>query len=467
MESFAGRGPAAAACGDDGGGDRRFPEPPTRHARAEDSSAMLVIRDALLSQLQKDRLRQEIILAELAKIERAMALRSADAERANPVAPFPFLEEETPHSSEVVGRADYGIVAAGVQLESQKPATDDLVRECLKSSCGAGNAAGQQNGALDETKLQGPNETTLPKKTTPSLVKWSCDICRVEAPTESHLQQHFAGQKHRSKVAALVSRNDPNSQKAKAPAAKSENVRQYDQKPRLSWICRFCQSNCTCKSNLDDHLRGKRHKAKIQSLLEECKNMALNYGSLNSQPNIVTLDEESNPASTWNCSLCQAKCSRQSELANHLRGKRHQLNFLVLQVEGKQYLSEWGCGICQAKCNSVSQFENHCSSRGHQQKVEAPRRGGQISSSTGSKTAKGASSEETDIHRVTYFCKLCDLHCNSKNTLAEHRKGKKHTEKVEQRMSLSFCEICNLQCNSEKMLAHHRTGKGHLSKLNN
>ncbi|CAD6224954.1 unnamed protein product [Miscanthus lutarioriparius] len=428
---------------------------------------MLVIRDALLSQLQKDQLRQEIILAELAKIERAMALRAADAERASQVAPFFSFLEETPHSREAVGRADHGIVAAdvendmkkkkkkdgvrgGVELESQKPATGDLVRECLKISCGAGNAAGQQNAALDESKLQEPNETTLAKKTTPSSVKWSCDICRVGAPTEGHLQQHFAGQKHRSKVAAFVSRNNANSQKAKTAAAKSENMRQYDEKPRLTW----------------DHLRGKRHKAKIQSLLEECKNMAVNCGSLNSQPNIVTQDEDNNPASTWNCSLCQAKCSRQSDMANHLRGKRHQLNFLILQVESKQYLTEWGCGICQAKCDSVSQFENHCSSRGHQQKVEALRKGGQITSSGGFKTAKGASTEETEIHRATYFCKLCNLHCNSKNTLAEHRKGKNHTEKVEKRMSLSFCEVCNLQCNSEKMLAHHRTGKAHLAKLN-
>ena len=37
---------------------------------------ILVIREALLSQLQKDRLRQEIIQAELAKIEHAMVLRN-------------------------------------------------------------------------------------------------------------------------------------------------------------------------------------------------------------------------------------------------------------------------------------------------------------------------------------------------------------------------------------------------------
>jgi hypothetical protein len=38
---------------------------------------MLVMRDALLWQLHKDRLRQEIILGELAKIERTVALRAA------------------------------------------------------------------------------------------------------------------------------------------------------------------------------------------------------------------------------------------------------------------------------------------------------------------------------------------------------------------------------------------------------
>jgi hypothetical protein len=33
-----------------------------------------------------------------------------------------------------------------------------------------------------------------PKKTTTtSSLKWSYEICLVEAPTECHLQQHFAG----------------------------------------------------------------------------------------------------------------------------------------------------------------------------------------------------------------------------------------------------------------------------------
>ncbi|RLN32971.1 hypothetical protein C2845_PM03G34850 [Panicum miliaceum] len=337
---------------------------------------------------------------------------------------------------------------------------------------------GQENAAPDECKMQVSSQTMLPKETQPSSIKWSCAICQAKATSEGNLQQHFAGQKHQSKVAALVSRRNANCQKATPTAEEARNVRQYAaERPHPTWLCRFCQSNRACKSDLENHLRGKRHKAKIQALLEECKNMMMNFGSteLKSYPNNVTKDEE-NPASIWNCSLCQTKCTRQSGLENHLKGKRHQLNFLVLQVEAQQYLSDWRCGICLAKCESVSQFEDHCSGRGHKQKIDALLRGGTNArsssfqakkppSSDGS-NIKGGISEETGTQSTLYSCKLCNLHCNSKNTLAEHRRGKKHIEKVEKRRSLSYCEVCNLQCNSEKMLAHHRTGKTHLAKVN-
>jgi hypothetical protein len=326
------------------------------------------------------------------------------------------------------------------------------------------------------TKLNA-HQTLLPRENASSSIKWSCSICQAKATSEGNLQQHFAGQKHQLKVAALLSRKNANSQKATPTAELTRNVRQYAaEKPHPAWLCRFCQSNCTCKSDLENHLRGKRHKAKIQALLEECRNMVRTIGSAQakSDPNNMTKDEE-NSASTWNCSLCQAKCTRQSELENHLKGKKHKLNFLVLQVEAQKYLSEWGCGICQAKCKSVSQFEDHCGGRGHQQKIQALLKGGTSTRSSffqaateppsdGSNSKGG--SEEISTQRTLYFCKLCNLQCNSKNTLAEHRLGKKHTKKVEIRMSLSYCRVCNLQCNSEKMLAHHCTGKAHLAKVN-
>ncbi|CAN6174359.1 unnamed protein product [Urochloa humidicola] len=475
MEFFAGRGFAAAASDGEGGGGGRFPEP-SQHG----DSPMLVIRDALLSQLHKDRLRQEIIMAELAKIERAMAVHS------NPV-PVPSNERFMSQSGGAAGaergvvaddevhglKKDHGVLHEHVELKPEKKTViGDLAEECYRTWCSAGKAADPENSTPVQCKVQESSETVLPKNTPPSSIKWSCSICQAKATSEGNLQQHFAGQKHQSKVAALLSRRNANCQKATPTAEHARNVRQYAaEKPQPTWLCRFCQSKCTCKSDMENHLRGKRHKAKVQALLVECKNMVVNIGSTEakSDPNNLTQDEE-NPASAWNCSLCQAKCTRQSELENHLKGKRHQLNFLVLQVKAQQYLSDWGCSICQAKCKSASQFEDHCSGRGHQQKIALLKEGTNARSSgfqaakkppSDGASNKGGSSEEIMTQRTLYFCKLCNL-----NTLAEHRQGKKHMEKVEKRMSLSYCTVCELQCNSEKMLAHHCTGKAHLAKVN-
>ena len=130
---------------------------------------MLVIRDALLSQLQKDRLRQEIIMAELARIERAMALRSAGGERADPVR-FPSNEHLLPHSlgpEHGVGadevhdlKKNDGVAHGGVGLEPEKPAMEDHPGECFKTCCTTGKAAGQENAAPDECKMQESNQAS-------------------------------------------------------------------------------------------------------------------------------------------------------------------------------------------------------------------------------------------------------------------------------------------------------------------
>ena len=121
----------------------------------------MVIRDALLSQLQKDRLRQEIILAELGKIECALALGSADAKRAKP-APFAFNKQGSHGRGSVDPERDVDVdevhdpkkkdeAHGRVERESEKPATADLVDECLRTSGGNGKAAGQENAAPDES----------------------------------------------------------------------------------------------------------------------------------------------------------------------------------------------------------------------------------------------------------------------------------------------------------------------------
>ena len=132
---------------------------------------MLVIRDALLLQLQKDRLRQDIIMAELANLESDMALRSAArtayVEQPKPLF-FTFNEEFMPyfrwteHCSNVDGVHDpkkKDVKHGGVQPMSGKPASEDRFCVCSRPCCSNGKS--EENEAFDEKKLQESNEVSI------------------------------------------------------------------------------------------------------------------------------------------------------------------------------------------------------------------------------------------------------------------------------------------------------------------
>jgi len=137
---------------------------------------MLVIREALLSQLQKDRLRQEIIQAELSKIEHAMVLRNGschgiaadDVEWTKPV-PFTFREQSMPPWRWSVSQECYVDVDEihdpkqkegrhkSAALKSEKPTMEDRVGECLRPCC-CNCKAGQENSKLEVQKSQESSE---------------------------------------------------------------------------------------------------------------------------------------------------------------------------------------------------------------------------------------------------------------------------------------------------------------------
>ncbi|XP_015696617.2 UBP1-associated proteins 1C-like [Oryza brachyantha] len=389
---LSGRGPA--------GGSRFAGNPPPHDA----GDPMAVVRDALLSQLQHDRLRQEVIVAELAKIERAMALRNASP------SPSP-----TPR---------YGAAAAAATetVPNKKPSASEKPEPAVQ-------------------------------KPTPASA-WSCNVCHVRTSSERNLRDHCGGQKHQAKVAELEKR-------AKAMAGQKA-------KPTARWSCSICQVSCTGEWDFDVHLKGQRHQASTQALLEQSKK---NPGSSEKKTTTTTT------TAPWICSVCQALCTCESDLHNHLKGKRHQLKVEALrEAAAKQessdppklakqessdppklpnkQRSEWFCSVCQARCNSASQLEDHCRSTRHQQKAE---------SSDGSTSFTSASSEKThEQSKALYFCEVCSVRCTSERMVSDHLGGKRHAKQEE---SLAFCEACKLQCNSEKMLAHHRAGRKHQAKL--
>ena len=80
-------------------------------------------------------------------------------------------------------------------------------------------------------------------------MEWRCPICQVSAPGEQGLQDHLAGKKHESKVAAL-----------KASNTETELL---EKKMEWTWMCPICKIGMKSDANFQSHLAGKKHKANV------------------------------------------------------------------------------------------------------------------------------------------------------------------------------------------------------------
>jgi len=480
---------------------------------------MLVIRDALLLQLQKDRLRQDIIMAELANLESAMALRSAartaSVEQPKPLF-FTFNEEFMPHfrwpehCSNVDGvddpKKNY-VKHGGVQ---SKPASEDRFCVCSRPCCSDDKS--EEEDEVDEKKLQESNEPkktssslkweltgiTIPVKKTKLPQSWSCAICQVGTPnTEHNIKEHCAGKKHRSNVASLESRDEAISQKAQTKAESSSCARQKTSSIR--WSCSICQANGTSEADLKEHLSGRIHQQNIEAQCQEGDGMAKNTEpqeakATNTEP-LEAKCHKSNvqqPLEKPPGSICQDNCATNSELGSLVLAKIQALldamNNMATNSESHEaklppnnvtqdadLTSESNRSTCQTgsdhqSCCSEPQSASSRRIRKRRKKRGAVKVEGQDAepgnmnpadkiSSDGS-CSKSTSSEEK---QATYFCEACNLDLYSESQLANHCNGEEHLEKQK---LLNFCEVCNLQCNSRKMFAHHCTGKKHRKNLN-
>ncbi|KAL5206420.1 hypothetical protein ABZP36_034629 [Zizania latifolia] len=326
------------------------------------------------------------------------------------------------------------------------------------------------------------NETTPVRKPKPPS-PWNCAVCQVTTTSERNLREHCGGQKHQSKVAELELRAKAIAdRKAKTTARFSPSPCAEQRAHTTRWNCNICQVSCTGEWDFDIHLKGKRHHANTQALLKQCEGMERNSEPQEAElqpPSSVSQHAGKKKTVAWICRVCQARCTCESDLESHLKGKKHQQQVKALQEAAKQEKnnppklgkntkqpSGWGCNLCQAKCNSESQFGYHCRSRMHKNKVQSLQKGGENTKASDLKS-NAEHSEKMDEQKTLHFCEVCNVKCTSEKMLVGHLSGKKHsTNAARQKLFLTFCDVCDLQCNSEKMLAHHRAGKKHQAKLN-
>ncbi|XXG58638.1 hypothetical protein AAC387_Pa04g0902 [Persea americana] len=155
-------------------------------------------------------------------------------------------------------------------------------------------------------------------------MEWSCDLCHVIAPSEQALNEHIYGKEHMAKEEELLiaSKRDEGNKFVAAELINPNNVKK-------EWSCALCQVSTTSEQHLNKHLQGKKHKAKEGALIKGSKPDESNETEAAQLKNPDKVKKE------WSCTLCQESAPSEQGLNEHLQGKKHKAKGEELLIASK------------------------------------------------------------------------------------------------------------------------------------
>lgn len=186
---------------------------------------------------------------------------------------------------------------------------------------------------------------------TPPVKKPKPIECHVNPTSQSNLDEHLVGRVRQSNVEAPQARSKPAEINTKAAAPDQLNIvnlakdgeslrrngkgntgsRHQVEKPHVKgdvgqpvkdrlepvpmrWTCSLCQAKCTSESDYYEHLRGRRHRENTEALHAEFRSQS------------ERRDEDAGLTANWNafyCHVCNVQCNSEKMRASHLGGRRH------------------------------------------------------------------------------------------------------------------------------------------------
>eukprot|EP00258_Populus_trichocarpa_P000454 XP_002298509.3 uncharacterized protein LOC7496811 isoform X1 [Populus trichocarpa] len=301
---------------------------------------------------------------------------------------------------------------------------------------------------------------------------WTCALCQVTAQSETVLNSHLQGKRHKAAREQLKVKNQtPKGEVSSASVGKKSNVTMATarigvrdhtgifspQNAQKVWTCLTCQVTLKSQTDINSHLQGKQHE-QARALLNS-KNQASHSNASSAsvgkktnfpenKPEKCTISNNTSPEnriheakkqgkqenpmkslfveirnSKWRCTICNVSCTSEGDMACHLKGNKH------LDVS----ISKWRCTICNVNCTSEGDMACHLKGNKH-----------------------------LDVSISKWQCTICNVNCTSEGDLACHLKGNKH---LAVSISKWQCTICNVNCTSEGDIHCHLNGNKHLARM--
>ena len=165
-----------------------------------------------------------------------------------------------------------------------------------------------------------------------------CKVCQVPCSDPNCLKQHLQGKKHRDRLQNLTPSTNIGEEGAK-PETRTDDL-----------FCKICQVPCSGLKSLKQHLRGQKHRDRLQNLT----------------PSTYTAEEGAKQR-LW-CELCKIWCMNKISLEDHLKGQKHKSKAQMLELHGADggeianQMNKY-CNWCKIWCTNA--FYQHLKSKEH------------------------------------------------------------------------------------------------------
>ncbi|PRQ24235.1 putative transcription factor C2H2 family [Rosa chinensis] len=196
-----------------------------------------------------------------------------------------------------------------------------------------------------EPKLTCPENRTVAGIEDPESPKevqkeWTCALCQVTTSSESILNSHLQGRRHKAAYEALKARNQAFVSKI-APASSAETSNQPNKEPGKS----IPSSGSKQKVPVSENVQGQKNSspAQITKKHHKQKEERADGVSSNGQKGKIPIhvekvqSQQTKPnkvprvkSSLW-CTICSIRCPGEIDLLSHLKGKKHKEKVQELQ----------------------------------------------------------------------------------------------------------------------------------------
>lgn len=209
-------------------------------------------------------------------------------------------------------------------------------------------------------------------------------------------------------------------------------------KSRIEWSCDLCQVITPSQQNLEDHLKGKKHKNKEASL------------NANKLPKDESTNDDEGKKHKNNVASLNANKIPEDESANDDKGKKNKF---------------W-CQVCRVRTNSEAMLKSHCIGKKHQAKEALLNASKTIEESSGDEEKKhedklalvngGKILEEEEEESNNEGKANLALLSPSKTSDESDDESQKHH---------CWCQMCKVGTTSEALMTEHRHGNEHMNLL--